>query len=308
MRTLNICRAAAACVVILAATACAPIGNAIERANRLKPDYYASVVTGGPLEQRYTGLGDSETDAYAFSESGVQYKVWFPATLAQRDAPVPAIIMSNGSGIRFPAYEATFQHLASWGFVVIGDNVDSTATGQSVSMMVDRLRALNARPGVFQNRIDLQRIGVSGHSQGAVGAVNAITRGANGGHFSSAYLASMTSPQIIENMEWTAWRYDASRIRVPVFIVAGTGKVDSDVISPLASMLDVFDGLEGNGTTVLARRKDTDHGQMLVNADGYMTAWFRYTLLDDARAGDVFVGADPELKTNTRNWQDVRSK
>ena len=40
----------------------------------------------------------------------------------------------------------------------------------------------------------------------------------------------------------------------------------------------------------MARRKNTDHGEMLVNADGYMTAWFCYTLKDDAEATKVFTG------------------
>ena len=40
----------------------------------------------------------------------------------------------------------------------------------------------------------------------------------------------------------------------------------------------------------MARRKNTDHGEMLVNADRYMTAWFCYTLKDDAEATKVFTG------------------
>ena len=308
MKKRKLLVAGSSAAVALLLIGCSGLGEAIEKSLRMKPDYYKSVVAGGPLEQRYTGYGDSQIDAYEFSESGHNYKIWYPRALKNANAAFPAVVMSNGSGIRFPAYEASFQHLASWGFVVIGDDVDSTATGQTVSLMVDRLRALNTQPGVFQNRIDLKRIGVSGHSQGAVGAANAITRSSNGRYFSSAYLASMTSPTVIENMKWDTWRYDTSQIKIPVFIVAGTGGSDSQSISPLASMLEVFDSLKGNGTTVLARRKDTEHGAMLVNADGYMTAWFRYTLLNDSRAAGVFVGANPELRTNTRNWQDVHVK
>lgn len=292
--------------VALLLAGCSGLGEAIEQAMRMKPDYYKAIATGGPLEQKYTNYGDNEVASYEFNESGHQYKVWYPIVLEDSNTVFPAVVMSNGSGIRFPAYEATFQHLASWGFVVIGDDVDHTATGQTVSLMVDKLKALNTQPGAFRNKIDLKRIGVSGHSQGAVGAVNAITRSSNGRYFSSAYLASMTSPTVIENMKWDAWRYDTSQIKIPVFIVAGTGGSDSQSISPLASMQQVFDSLKGNGATALARRKNTEHGQMLANADGYMTAWFRYTLLKDPQAARVFVGANPELLANTRNWQDVR--
>jgi hypothetical protein len=113
---------------------------------------------------------------------------------------------------------------------------------------------------------------------------------------------------VIENLKWDSWRYDTGQIKIPVFIVAGTGSSDSESIAPLDSMLAAFDSLRGSGATTLARRKNTEHGAMLVNADGYMTAWFRYTLLSDSRAAGVFGGTNPELRTNTRNWQDVRIK
>jgi hypothetical protein len=171
---------------------CNGLGDALEKAMRIQPDYYRSVVAGGPLEQRYINYGDNEIASYEFSESGHSYKIWYPSALKNANTAFPVVVMANGSGTRFPAYEATFQHLASWGFVVIGDDVDSTATGQTVSLMVDKLQALNTQPGVFQNKIDLKKIGVSGHSQGAVGAVNAITRSKNSKFFTSAYLASMT--------------------------------------------------------------------------------------------------------------------
>ena len=58
----------------------------------------------------------------------------------------------------------------------------------------------------------------------------------------------------------------------------------------------------------MARRKNIDHGDMLIYADGYMTAWFRYTLMNDNEALGVFSGASPEIFQNVDNWQDVQSK
>lgn len=46
---------------------------------------------------------------------------------------------------------------------------------------------------------------------------------------------------------------------------------------------------------------------MLHRGDGYMTAWFRYTLLNDVNAGKAFVGTNPEIKHNEQ-WQDVKIK
>ncbi|WP_176552617.1 hypothetical protein [Testudinibacter sp. TR-2022] len=46
---------------------------------------------------------------------------------------------------------------------------------------------------------------------------------------------------------------------------------------------------------------------MLYAANGYMTAWFLYTLNNDAQARQVFVGQNAELYRNA-NWQNVRVK
>ena len=55
----------------------------------------------------------------------------------------------------------------------------------------------------------------------------------------------------------------------------------------------------------MARRVNTDHGDMLPYVDGYMTAWFMYQLKGDSDAAKVFVGDDAEILSN-ENWQDVQ--
>lgn len=43
-----------------------------------------------------------------------------------------------------------------------------------------------------------------------------------------------------------------------------------------------------------------------MKADGYMTAWFRYMLMNDKEAAKVFEGEHAEIITNSENWQDVK--
>lgn len=296
----------AAFATLLSLGGCSVVGGALEKAMRMQSDYYKEVAPGAELERIYTGLGPLNVQSLEFQRNGVSYKVWFPMQQGSEHVRYPAVVMANGSGTRYPAYEATFEHLATWGFVVIGDDVDSTATGETVAALVDQLDRLEAENGPLQGKVDLSKIGVSGHSQGAVGAVNAATKSKNAGRFKSLYLASMTAPQVIENLKWTSWRYDVSGVRVPAFILAGTGSSDSESIAPLASLNKNFDAIGGSSAKVVARRKATEHGAMLRNADGYMTAWFRYTLANDARASGVFAGRSPEISSNTLNWQDVR--
>lgn len=44
---------------------------------------------------------------------------------------------------------------------------------------------------------------------------------------------------------------------------------------------------------------------MLSYSDGYMTAWFLYTLLNDKEAEKVFVIENPKILSNTMNWTDI---
>ena len=76
-------------------------------------------------------------------------------------------------------------------------------------------------------------------------------------------------------------------------------------IAPLSSLQKNYDAIDSDVTKVLARRTNTDHGDMLPNADGYMTAWFMYWLCDDEEAGKVFFGEDAEIYVNS-NWTDVQ--
>ena len=96
-------------------------------------------------------------------------------------------------------------------------------------------------------------------------------------------------------------------------MVAGTLKADagdgvegsSNVgIAPLFSLQDNYAAISDGVEKVMARRVGADHGDMLVYADGYMTAWMMYQLKGDADAAKVCVGEDAEILANT-NWQDV---
>lgn len=54
----------------------------------------------------------------------------------------------------------------------------------------------------------------------------------------------------------------------------------------------------------MARRVNTDHGEMLRHAGGYRTAWIMYWLKGDTQAGQAFLCDNAEILTNV-NWQDV---
>ena len=75
--------------------------------------------------------------------------------------------------------------------------------------------------------------------------------------------------------------------------------------TPLNDMKINFD--QTGGSAIIARKKETDHGEMLYAANGYMVAWFRYCLLNDEDAKKAFVGEKAEI-LNNENWQDIHIK
>lgn len=215
-------------------------------------------------------------------------------------------VFANGAGVRYQKYGATFEHLASWGFVVIGNDDANSASGKSSSITLDYILSLNSNEeSIFFNKLDTANVGISGHSQGGVGAINAVTEFDNSNVFTSIYTASTTSIELANALEWN---YDVTKISIPYFMVAGTGKADAETIAPLDSMVKNYINLNSDIKSVMARRKNTDHGDMLLYADGYMTAWFRYTLMNDEEASKVFLGDSAEILSNSNNWQDVMIK
>lgn len=276
----------------------------------VKSDYFNYVDACGTLEKKYTNYGEFEVDSIEFKsreELFTQYKIWYPSQLSKNyNKKYPIVIFVNGTGVPYSKYEATFEHLASWGFVVVGNDDASSATGESSSITLDYILSLNNnKESIFYNKLDTENVGISGHSQGGVGAINAVTDFDNSDVFKSIYTASTTSIELANALKWT---YDVTKIEIPYFMVAGTGKVDSETIAPLESIINNYMYLNNDIKAIMARRKNVDHGDMLLYADGYMTAWFRYTLMNDNEASEVFSGDSPEILSNKNNWQDIRRK
>ncbi|MFR9294393.1 MAG: alpha/beta hydrolase [Turicibacter sanguinis] len=276
----------------------------------IKSNYYNQVDAVGMIEKKYTNRGEYEVEsikANSNEELFKEYKIWYPLELEEKaDKTYPVVLLVNGTGVPYTKYGAIFEHLASWGFIVVGNDDKNSASGKSSSIMLNYILSLNEdNESIFFGKIDLGNIGISGHSQGGVGAINAVTSFDNSNIFTSLYTASTTALELAQALEWD---YDVSKIKIPYFKVAATGKSDAELIAPLLSLIDNYNRVESEQLTIMGRRKNVEHDQMLTHADGYMTAWFRYTLMNDEEAGQAFSGDVPEILTNLDNWQDVQIK
>lgn len=290
----------------MVAVGCTAIGKKLEQVFAIQPNYYTQTQTNYPIERQYTGMGQYAVQSQVFPSNDARfksYKVWYPANIAQSTKPFPVIVSANGTGFPYQKYEPVLTRLASWGFVVIGNDDGTSWSGLSSSQSLAKLGELNTdKNSVFYGKLNINNSGIVGHSQGGFGVVNAITVQPHHEKFKSAVILS-SNAQSNSFLKWTA---DATQIRVPTLILSSTGKAD-ETLAPLVSIQKLYSQIPNNVHKVMALRQNADHGDMLYRGDGYMTAWFLYTLLNDANAGKAFVGANPEIKHN-QLWQDVQIK
>lgn len=283
-------------------------------------DYYAQTQTGGEIEETYTAMGEYDVDYAEYPAQDLlikQYKIWYPSALAGEEGREwPIVVMANGTGVPASRYAPVFRHLASWGFVVIGNEMQNSWSGGASAGALDLLAELNEDPSsLFYHKLDLDNVGSAGHSQGAIGAINAVTAQPNGDSYKALYLASTPSSLYASTLEWA---YDPALIDVPCFMTAGTGLLDAGEagspevaeeaqevsISPLWSQEENYSLIPDSVPKLRARRTGADHAEMLPWPDGYMTAWFMYWLQGDETAGRAFFGPDAEIVHNPL-WQDI---
>lgn len=262
-------------------------------------DYTETVETGGALEAKYLAMGPYEVKQVKAEapEDWKEFVAYYPAQLEDSGDQWPAVVFVNGTGVYAAKYPALFRHLASWGFIVLGNEDPGTFSGDSTDATLAWLLEQNGHPdSVFYQKVDTAHMGLSGHSQGGVGVFNAISEQPNGGLYTCAVSLSPTQEDLAAALNIP---YDPSKTVIPTLVLAGTS---NDVITP-EGMEKLYSKL--GGPRVMALRTDTDHGSMLYSGDGYVTAWLMYWLRGDEEAGKAFWGEAPELAGNP-NWRGVQ--
>lgn len=265
------------------------------------PANYTEIVeVGGEIEAVYLAAGNYETayqEAPAPEEWG-KYIIYYPKVLELSEKNYPVVVLVNGTGVCASRYPALFAHLASWGFIVIGNEDPSTCMGTSADAALSYLLSENEnKNSIFYRKVDVDNIGISGHSQGGVGTFNAITTQKHSSLYKCAVSLSPTESALADALHMP---YNASQTAIPIMILAGAKQ---DVIS-LEGMQEMYQGI--SAPKLMARKSASGHGEMLYCADGYVTAWFMWHLQGDTYAAGAFTGEHPEMLRNAL-YQDQQS-
>lgn len=270
--------------------------------------YFKKVETIKENEGIYKNLWEFEVSHFeekSVNEKIGNFSVFYPNVMETSDEKFPVIIMVNGTYTPASLYFPILEHLSSWWFVVIGNEDNLSGSWEATSLTLDYILNLNShQDSIFYNKIDETKIGVFGHSQWWAGAINAVTKFQNSGKFASLYTASAASLDMARNNHWD---YKIENIKIPYFMTAGTLKSDAWMIATKKSLNENFEKISSNKITIMARRKNIWHKDILEFADSYATAWFLLTLKDDENAKKIFLWEKPEIQNNP-NWVDVKIK
>lgn len=282
-----------------------------------------------PVESAYNQTGSHKVQSIEYEASGFDaiipsseenfknYKIWYPADMENSTIEYPVIIYCNGTNTTYKNTDSVselMEYIASWGFIAATNDDASAGSGKSTSMTLSVLYTLDkAEKSIFSGKIDRDKIGLAGHSQGGSGVINAASEWKfnNSRDFRSVYAAS-TPHYDLANSEFQNSPYDVSKLSIPCFFTAGTGSSDAGDdkntgICPLDLSLKTNAYYSGSDNVIIGRIKGMEHKQMIYAGKAYMMAWFFWTLLDDPIAATAFDGENAELFKN-ENWQDVMRK
>ena len=272
--------------------------------------YKGEINTKMPIESKYKEKGSEKVAKVEFdSDNPTIGKIIavYPQSMLQSDQAFPLVNLGNASNTTAYDLIEAMDHLASWGFVVIGNMDKQTGSGLSISQTLDEFLGLVARPdNQFFGKIDTTKIAIAGYSQGAYGAVMAATAYPNSHLYKAVYLCSCPQKQLGINFKWGTT--DFAKITAPLLMLAGTGDWDSKIISPEEAFQANFDETTGTFPVLAARHTSKDHEEMGGEGDAYMTAWFSYFLKGESAAGRAFVGDDAEILMNKDRWMNIKRK
>lgn len=226
---------------------------------------------------------------------GSSCEVYRPTNLGQDGLDHPIIIWGNGTGSSPSTYSGLLDHWASHGFVVAAASTSNAGSGEEMLDCLNELENQNGQSfGDYADNLDLGRVGTSGHSQGGGGAIMAGTD-------SRITATGPMQPYTIGLGHETSSQYQQNG---PMFLMAGGS---DSIASPGLNQDPVFS--RANVPVFYGTLDGASHFEPTGSGGGFRgpsTAWFRYHLMDDQGARELFYGSNCTLCTSS-NW-DVERK
>jgi hypothetical protein len=247
-----------------------------------------AVVASSPAQSQAAGCTPPSTTNFAntgpFSVTTQADSVntfYSPSSLGSQGCTRhPVILWGNGTFTTPAIYDGLLRHLASHGFIVAAANTTNAGSGQEMLQGLATLTTWNGQSGHrFYQKVDLEHVGTTGHSQGGAGSIRA---GAD--------------PRV-DTVFPMAGPGNLSAVRVPVLHLVGA---DDPLKSSAQTSFNSATGIPA----AYAELAGADHLTFLGSAGGFRgpaTAWARWQLMGDDTAKNQFVGDSCGLCT-ANDW------
>jgi hypothetical protein len=206
------------------------------------------------------------------------YTVFRPACMKEGET-YPVITWGNGTCGQSGSYSGLLATLASHGFVVVASNSRFTGDGTVMRRALDFAEAANEDPNsALYHKLDLDKVGAMGHSQGAGATVGAA------------------SDERIKAL--ILWNGGGSSSEKPFLSISGERDING--ITP-ASMTTAVEGASQPGAWLFYHKvlvtggSVTGHLLLMMQPERVIdvtVAWWNYQLKGDAEAKKMFVGGD----------------
>lgn len=240
---------------------------------------------------------DIDLGMISANQNSGAFTIFYPMTL-ESECLHPIVAWGNGTGVGDAETYAFFNsNAASWGMVVIASHESNTGSGAFHKAGIDYMLKQNDDPmSPFYKKLAITRVGTSGHSQGAGGAVAgashpnvSVNVGVGGPATTSAKYASLclTGTKDIASTSCPAL---PDRAQGPMFAAS-------------------WEGGDHVTTETLGGYITKDPGSLAMQR--LYAAWFRCFLADDGVACNLFKGATPDqcgLCKEGMKWAVLKSK
>lgn len=226
-----------------------------------------------------------------YTWNSVKQIVYYPDNIKTSSKTYPAIVWANGTMCPPAMYDGLLKAIAGGGYIVIANEETMTADGTAQRSSIDFIVARNGdSSSIFYKKINNEKIGAAGHSQGGRSAVNAA--------------AEDKRIDCVLSVAGSNYDYEAELLSTPTFFMAGS----SDMIVNSAMWIEpAYEVCKG--PAVYASLSGAIHTRCCTNPSdysGYAVEWFDAWLKNDSNAMNTFKNGGALSKDSS--WKDFACK
>ena len=263
----------------------------------------------GDLEKVYSKMGEYQTNKenIKFEENQkYNFMMFYPKneSNSNEDIKYPVIIFFNNLNRTYEINEPIFNHLASYGFVIITDDNKNSTNGESIKTIIEKINDLNNNQSfILYKKLDINNIGISCHDQSIISLLK-ITNDINLRDKIKSVFCAAPLPQNDIILKKYYYFYKNMTFKNIFFISPLNDPIFTDT-KYYKDIIMIIPRNTNYNKILIAQRNHTTRDNILWKSDAYHTAWYLSTLKNDETANEIFKENVGEIFNNTKVWSKV---